>query len=62
MTDQHQANTIIATAILDSMKDHPNCNLDPEEAKVLAKCILAAIEDAGFQITLVDDLPGQVRT
>jgi hypothetical protein len=54
MADEHLANTIIATAILDSMKDHPNQNLEPEEAKVMAKCILAALEDAGFQITLAD--------
>ena len=53
MADEHQATTIIATAILDSIKDHPTHNLDPEEIKVMAKCILAALEDAGFKITLV---------
>jgi hypothetical protein len=58
MADEHQANTIIATAILDSIRDHPNHHLDPEEAKVIATCILAALADAGLQITLVDDLHG----
>ena len=55
MADEHQANTIIATAILDCIRGHPNRNLDPEEAKMIAKCILAALEDAGLQIALVDD-------
>ena len=34
MADEHQANTIIATTLLDSIRDHPNYNLEPEEAKV----------------------------
>jgi hypothetical protein len=54
MADEHQTNTIIATAILDSFKGHPDRNLDPEEAKMIAKRILAALEDAGFQIIVVD--------
>jgi hypothetical protein len=58
MVDEHPANTIIATAILDSTRDYPNHSLQPEEAKMIAKCILAALEDAGFQITLVDQAGG----
>lgn len=54
MADEHLTNAIIATALLDSFKDHPDHKLDPEEAKIIAKRILAAFEDAGFQITLVD--------
>jgi hypothetical protein len=54
MADEHQTNAIIATAILDSLREHPNHKLDPEEAKIIAKRILAALEDAGLQITLVD--------
>jgi len=54
MVDEHQTNVVIATAIIESFKDHPDCKLDPEEAKTVAKRILAALEDAGFQITLVD--------
>ena len=54
MVDEHQTNTIIATAILDSIKDHPDHEIDPEEAKLMAKRILAALTDAGLEITLVD--------
>jgi len=54
MTDEHQTNAIIATALLDSFRDHPEQSLDPEEAKVIAKRIVAALEDAGLQITVVD--------
>ncbi len=54
MTDEHQTNTIIATAIFDSLKDDPYHELDPEVAKIIAKRILAALEDAGLQITVVD--------
>jgi hypothetical protein len=54
MADDHQTNAIIATAILDSLRDHPDHKLDPEEAKIIAKRILTALEDAGLQITLVD--------
>ena len=54
MTDEHQTNAIIATALLDSFRDHPEQSLDPEEAKLIAKRIVAALEDAGLQITIVD--------
>jgi hypothetical protein len=43
MVDQHQVNSIIATAIYDCRKDHPDC-IDPEEAKQIAKCIVEALE------------------
>ena len=54
MVDEHQTNAIIATAILDSIKDHPDHGIDPEEAKLMAKRILGALTDAGLEITLVD--------
>jgi hypothetical protein len=54
VADEHQTNAIIATAILDSVKDHPNYKIDPEEAKIMAKRILAALTDAGLEITLAD--------
>ncbi|MBR1279648.1 hypothetical protein [Bradyrhizobium sp. AUGA SZCCT0283] len=62
MPDEHQTNTIIATAILDSFKDRPDRQLDPEEAKILAKRILAALEEAGLQITLADQPCWQVES
>jgi hypothetical protein len=54
MADEHQTNTIIATAILDSIKSRPPGDLNPEEAKMIAKRILAALEEAGLHVTLID--------
>jgi hypothetical protein len=54
MADEHQTNAIIATAILESVRDHQNSAIDPEQAKLMAKHILAALTDAGLEITLVD--------
>ncbi len=48
--DRHQANAIIATAICDCRKDHPDQKIAPEEAKQMAKCIVEALADAGLQI------------
>jgi hypothetical protein len=53
MTDDHQTTAIIATAILESLSDHPDHNVDPEEAKIIAKCILTALADAGLQVSMV---------
>jgi hypothetical protein len=52
MTDPHQVNSIIATAICDARKDHQKHRMDPEEAKQIAKGIIEALSDAGFQIVL----------
>ena len=54
MADEHQTNALIATAILESVRDHPNSAIDPEQAKLMAKHILAALTDAGLEIALVD--------
>jgi hypothetical protein len=53
LADPHQVNSIIATAICDCRKDHPDQRLDPEEAKQIAKCIVAALTDAGLKIVPV---------
>ena len=37
MADEHQINAIIATEILDSLKDHSSPSIGPEEAKIVAK-------------------------
>ena len=50
MSDEHQVNSIIATAIVDARKDHANGRIDPEGAKQMAKCIIEALSDAGLQI------------
>jgi hypothetical protein len=50
MSDQHQVNSIIAAAISDARKDHPDGRIDPKEAKQVAKCIIEALSSAGLQI------------
>jgi hypothetical protein len=55
MTDEHLTNTIIANAILEGLKADRTHDLDPEVAKIIAKRILAALEEAGLQITVVDE-------
>ncbi len=54
MDDPHQVNAIIATAICDAMKDSPEERLGIEQAKVLAKQIVEALENAGLQINAID--------
>ena len=54
MADEHQTNAIIATAILDSVRKHPDHEIDPEQAKLMAKLILAALTNAGLEISIVD--------
>jgi hypothetical protein len=53
MVDQHQVNSIIATAICDCKKAHPD-RIDPEEAKQIAKSIILALADAGLEIVPAD--------
>jgi predicted ATPase len=55
MTDQHQVNSIIATAICDARNDHPDHRMDLEEAKQIAKCVIQALTDAGLQIVPVSE-------
>jgi hypothetical protein len=50
MADPHQVNIIIATAIRDACRDHPDHRIDPEEAKQIAKCIVEALAEAGLKI------------
>jgi hypothetical protein len=54
MVDEHQVNSIIATAICDCRKDHPAQRMDPEEAKQMAKCIIEALTDAGLEFMPAD--------
>jgi len=54
MADQHQVNSIVATAIWDARMDHPDHRMNPEEAKQLAKCIIEALTEAGLQIVPID--------
>ncbi|WP_245471605.1 MULTISPECIES: hypothetical protein [Bradyrhizobium] len=43
-------NTIIATTICAFFKGHPDAQIGTEEAKLLAKQIAQALEEAGLQI------------
>ena len=48
MIDEHQVNSIIATALCDAFKNDRE-KMEPEQAKQLAKCILEALAQAGLQ-------------
>jgi hypothetical protein len=50
LADPHQVNAIIATAICDCRKDHPDSEIHAEEAKQMAKCIVEALAGAGLQV------------
>ncbi|GMP12740.1 hypothetical protein TM239_66740 [Bradyrhizobium sp. TM239] len=54
MVDLHQVNTIIATTICAFFKDHPDAQIGAEEAKLLAKQIAQALDEAGLQISAVN--------
>lgn len=50
VADQHQVNAIIAAAISECSKAHPEQAIGSEEAKQMAKCIIEALTDAGLEI------------
>lgn len=54
MADQHGLYALIAKAICDARKGDPEREMSPEEAKQIAKCIVEALADAGFQITALN--------
>jgi hypothetical protein len=58
MTDEHQLYAIMATAICDCYKDNPDRRIEPEEAKQMAKCIVAALNEAGLAISAPAANPG----
>jgi len=62
MADQHQITAMIATAICDCLKDDPDRRIDPEQAKYIAKCIVAALAEAGLAIVVASspEPPGPV--
>jgi hypothetical protein len=51
VSDPHQVNAIIATAICDCRKDSKDSEIKAEEAKLMAKHIVEALLDAGLQIS-----------
>jgi hypothetical protein len=48
MTDPHQVNALVASAICECRKQIGA--IDPEEAKTIAKCIIQQLSDAGFAV------------
>ena len=50
MVDEHQVNTIIATAICECSNGPSELKTDPEQAKQMAKLIIEALTDAGLEI------------
>jgi hypothetical protein len=52
MADEHQVNTIIATAIREYSNRPLERERSPEEAKQMAKCIIEALAVAGLEIRL----------
>jgi hypothetical protein len=55
LADPHQVNIIIASAICDCRKHHPNGEVAGEEAKQIAKCIVEQLSNAGFAIVHRDE-------
>lgn len=58
MVDPHGLYALIAKAICDARSGDPEREISPEEAKQIAKCVVEALADAGFQITA---LSGKAR-
>jgi len=52
--DEHQINVIIATAICECEKHQSDRKVDLEQAKQMAKAVVAALKDAGLQIDAVE--------
>lgn len=52
MADPHQINSLIASAISECSKHNSAGTIHVEEAKIMAKCIVEQLADAGFQIVL----------
>jgi hypothetical protein len=57
MTDPHQVNSIIATAIANCVFDSTESKIEGEKAKHMAKCIITALTNAGLVIALKTDQP-----
>lgn len=52
MVDPHQVHSIIANAICECFKEHPERGIGFEEAKQMAKCVFEALAEARLEIRL----------
>ncbi|UPK30949.1 hypothetical protein [Bradyrhizobium sp. 195] len=50
MHDTHQVNAMIATTVCEFFKDHSTIRIASEEAKLLGKLIVEALNGAGLEI------------
>lgn len=55
MADPHQVNAIIAAAITECRKDHAGGAIHPAEAKLIAKCVIERLADAGLRVRHSDE-------
>ena len=53
MVDPHQMHSLIAAAISECRKNHLEGGIHPEEAKVMAKCVVQQLADAGYHIEVL---------
>jgi hypothetical protein len=53
MADPHHIAALIASSITECSKHNPAWVVQAEEAKVMAKCIIEQLRDAGYDITAV---------
>jgi hypothetical protein len=53
MADPHQVQSLIAFAISECSKHNSGGIVHSEEAKIMAKCVVDRLGDAGFQIVLL---------
>ena len=52
MADPHQVHALIANAISECSRHNSSGTVHPEEAKVMAKCIVEHLGEAGLQIVV----------
>ena len=53
MADSHQVHSLIASAILECSKHNSAGTVHAEEAKIMAKCDVEQLGDAGFKIVVL---------
>ena len=57
MADPRQIHSLIAAAITECSRHNSAGPVQAEEAKIMTKCIVEKLGEAGFQIGLTESLP-----